>query len=728
MGKFAKPRKQNTSCSLSFFVCVPLPRLSSLTNRHGKTFILLFILTLCFCFLLVVSGERTNLFAQNKPRNPDLEQLLEFFAINSGVSPNLDAIEYFALYPINLRTATARDLIGLAAFPQETAENIITFIRSRTSSSLAAITFAQLQTALNLSDIQTLILKVCTRLEEKRLVSVDTTLPAFHAWYRARTRFWAVPQRGFTPDATPSQQYQGSALELYQRLTVRYDAPSCGFFPEGVYEANITAAKDAGERTITDFLSGYLRAKVGNTHIVAGDFLVESGMGTTLWSIYGNRKSADVLTPTTQQQFRIIPYRSSTEQQYFRGLAAQSLFRLPRNAERDSLSLNLKAWYSSQSRAARIDTVLGVATSLNLDGLFRTRSEISLLGGLQERIGGIGAEIADTYWSVGATAFGIFYDKPIVSRSVQVFFGQSGINASVYGSYRWNNLLLSGELSRDAANNIGGRINTEFETQNWHIAASLRTFPTEFRAPFGVNFGENTKPSNEAGLYMGAVWRGIEHFCVTSYLDVYTTHSSTATVPVPVRGVDIFSEATWNISPELTTILRARHETKTDALTQGTGRNRERIVFGRGKTSLRLHAQYDVFPEFRLQSRVEGVLINSEQAKPVETGVLGFIGVQWKPLPSIAATMRFVGFRTDSFDSALWQYEQTVAGTLSNPPLYGQGIRAYCLVEADILPIWSLSVRGSLTRRFDVTTLGSGSTLINSNTDAQLLIQTDVRF
>ncbi len=738
-----------------------------------KTFIFPLRFVLLVPFFTCVFTTRGN--AQEKPQeklqrqsptkrtNTSLEQVLEFLAINATNVPNLDALEYYAAYPLVLQKISASDLEELAVFSRETAERIVEYFQRNPASRLT-----QLTNDLQLSPLQILVLKACTTDKPSRSKAsrnnLDSTQTPLHVWYRARTRFLATPQRGFTSDATASQQFQGSPLELYQRLSIRYDAPSTLFMPNdslnnftsaeqknAVIEGNITLAKDAGERTITDFASAYLRANVGNTHIILGDFLVESGMGTALWSIYGNGKSADVLTPTTQQKFRIVPYRSSTEQQYFRGIAAQTSLPIPRTTinrttgmmKRDSLRFDVKGWYSSQSRAARIDTALGVATSLNFDGLFRTRSEISLLGGLQERVGGLGAEIrgvensqeerTETAWSLGATAFLVDYDKEIISRSSQVFFGQRGVNASMYGMFRRGAFLLNAEMSMDGQQHLGGRINAEFfihqgKSKEWEFATSARYFPASFRAPFGVNFGENRKPTNEAGLYASAIWNGAENLRCVAYMDAYTSITSTATVPVEVRGIDFFTETVWEASDAISLTARLRHETKTDALTQGTGRNRQRIVFARGKSSLRLHGDFTLSPELRLQSRLEGVLVNFENAEPQETGVLAFVGAEWRPLEQLAVFVRCAGFSTQSFDSALWQYERTIAGTLSNPALYGQGVRAYCLVEAAVIPDCLVSLRGAVTRRFDVSTLGSGATQINSNTDAQLLVQVDVKF
>jgi hypothetical protein len=471
-----------------------------------------------------------------------------------------------------------------------------------------------------------------------------------------------------------------------------------------------------------------------NTSIVVGDYLLKSGLGTILWGMYANKKGADVISPVTETAQNLIPYRSSTEQQFFRGAAVQQNMLVG-----EKLSARLMAWGSWQQRSARIDSMQNVATSLDFDGLFRTRSEISTRSTLPERIFGASAEVSSRLdaqsehssrenWSLGASVFSLQYDKPITSRSVMVFPQQSGALATLFGTYSRENLVLMGEIARDGAGNVGGRVGAELRLKAWELAAAARAFPTDFRSPFGMNFGENPKPTNEAGLYLAAVWKEVPKLRVNAYLDAYTTFSSTATIPTQVRGVDMFTETTWDITPTLQAVMRLRHETKTDQLTLGTGRNTRRVVYGRGKTGLRVQGQWKANENLRLQARFEGAFVNFEGYEPEEVGALVFVGASWSPLEWFSLTGRLVAFRTDSFDSAVWQYETAVPGTLSNPPLYGQGLRAYLMLEVQPLTNITLYGRGSLTRRFDVTTLGSGATQINSNTDAQLVLQVDVRF
>lgn len=733
------------------------------TNLPRKTFshavLILCLFVCCQCFLWSQNVEKI-------PSTQELEQILEFLAQSTGAAPSLDLLEYYHTNPLRLLTASIRDIQTLPSISLETAIALKRWVKKYPETNYTA-----LQDSLALSPAQIAILRYCTVLgrsetqqsQSEEIVSgkpLTVTAPAQPPvvkvqpnlfpttafWYRARTRFWANPQRGSTPDATPSQQFQGSALELFQRLTATFRADSAVFF-----EANITVAKDAGEQSAADYLSGYVRAEFGaesaRTSIVAGDYLIKSGLGTMLWSIFANRKGADVISPVMEVSQNLIPYRSSTEQQFFRGVAAQHSRALSPN-----LSLRLIGWASVQARSARIDSARDVATSLDFDGLFRTRSELATRNTLRESIVGVSAEVTGQNesarnnttqnevgsdmdrgkfgwnWSLGASVFSLDYDKLIASRSVMVFPQQRGVLTTLYGTLARENIVVGSEISQDGAGNVGGRVAAELRLKSLELAASARIYPTEFRSPFGMNFGENPKPTNEAGLYVGAIWKELPKLRINAYADAYTTLSSTATVPAQVRGVDIFTETTWDALPNLQGVMRLRHETKTDVLTLGSGRTSRRVVYGRGRTGLRLQGTLTVSDALRVQARYEAAFVSYEGNQPPEIGMLGFVGASWSPIEWLHLTGRMVAFRTDSFDSALWQYETTIQGTLSNPPLYGQGIRAYLLLEAEPLPRAVLAVRGSLTRRFDVSTLGSGATQINSNTDAQLVVQVDIRF
>jgi hypothetical protein len=592
--------------------------------------------------------------------------------------------------------------------------------------------------------------------------------------YRARTFTYLHLPRGLTNGA-----FQGDRWSVYQRLSYRY-AP---------FEASFTTQKDVGERSLFDFMTGFAAItlplqtssnpvqEATNTprhlsylKIIAGDFLVQSGMGSILWRAFGARKGADVVAPAAQYGNGIEPYRSVLEQQFFRGIAAEGLIALSATS-----SLKAFSWVSSSARSATIDTTANTATSLDADGYFRTQSEIARRNTLLERSAGLGVELRwhlqrhtpevqttaqtntqtnearikptsslpssrlqaeiEPSFSLGTTVFALDYDRPITSRAVSSFFGKSGVLSQLYGSISTGSSFLAGELNRDANGHWGGRLGLQTQVAGMDLAAAFRTFDAAFRSPFGYNFGENSRPVNERGLYFGVAIKPHTSLRIASYLDVYSTLEPTSTVPEPVRGIDLFSEARWEASRHSTLLLRASIEQKTDAVTLRDGRVSTRIAFARTRATLRTEWFFTPpstaarwLDGIRFRARLEGVRVDFSSVKPEEFGWLGFAELGWKPAQTLQILARCTAYSTASFDSALWQFEPHVAGVLANTAVFGSGLRylAVCSWQpSDWLFVW---LRGEATIRYGAQSMGSGQLEIPGNTDTRITAQVECRF
>jgi hypothetical protein len=85
-----------------------------------------------------------------------------------------------------------------------------------------------------------------------------------------------------------------------------------------------------------------------------------------------------------------------------------------------------------------------------------------------------------------------------------------------------------------------------------------------------------------------------------------------------------------------------------------------------------------------------------------------------------------VFFDTDSYDSRLYQYESDVTGNISNPPLYGSGMRWYVVSAYDILNALKISFKYSETKFLHNTSIGSGNDTIMGNLDNVFVLQCDV--
>lgn len=621
------------------------------------------------------------------------EDILETIAQESEVSPLLDAVDYFMQHPLLLRQATAKELMLIPGFSSRTARAVLTLVKNT-----PLLTYEDIAQELNLSPEQTELLRLCTSLEA---VSIPAGAPTL--LYRVRTRQRFNDVRGFE-----ERLFEGSPFELYQRISV--------FTP--AVEASITAEKDAGEVSVADFISGYVRSDIAGTTVLLGDYSLQSGMGSILWRQFGARKGADVLSPATTTVTSLSPYRSAIEQNFFRGIAAQRSVAIA-----DSSSLLASLWYSSLRRAATIDTVLGITTALDADGYFRTRAEIDRRGALREQaLGGL-AEWNSSLLNAGVAALGLRYDRPVESNSSSAFRGTDGLLATVWASSEIAGASLAAEVSRDGRGNPGIRLGLDRRDTTVRYALAFRSFAAEFRSPFGYSFGETPRPGNETGLYGGVDIRAAASHRLLLYVDLYRTAGPTFTVPAPVRGLDLFAEDQITVSRQTQVALRLRREDKTDALTTTDG---QRSVYRRIRSSVRCEIAHTLSRTLRLRLRCETALVSFERLKPTETGIIGLAYIRWRPVQYFSLSSQFALFSTPSFDSAVWAYEPSVQGMMSAPALYGDGMRAVLVAGYTPTSLLTLSVRVALTAKNQTTSLGSGSMSTAGNTERQMVFQADV--
>src|SRR5690606_5180037 len=121
--------------------------------------------------------------------------------------------------------------------------------------------------------------------------------------------------------------------------------------------------------------------------------------------------------------------------------------------------------------------------------------------------------------------------------------------------------------------------------------------------------------------------------------------------------------------------LQYRHEQK-EANLAGNAEKFDPLV-DRTKHQLRLHFGYQVSPALALRSRVEGVVYR-EHTLPAENGFMMYQDVLYKPIGSpFSFTTRVALFDTDSFDSAIYAYENDLVYQVYIPAYAYRGMRYY---------------------------------------------------
>ncbi|MCH7771983.1 MAG: hypothetical protein IIA49_13370, partial [Bacteroidetes bacterium] len=131
--------------------------------------------------------------------------------------------------------------------------------------------------------------------------------------------------------------------------------------------------------------------------------------------------------------------------------------------------------------------------------------------------------------------------------------------------------------------------------------------------------------------------------------------------------------------------------------------------------------------KLRLKGRFEYNDYRVAQLNEQENGYLFFQDVRFSPTQNFNLYARIIFFRTDSFNSAIYEYENDLTGVLTNLALFGEGVRWYLILRYTPLYFLTLSAKYSETFKPKEKSLSSGINKINGNLDNRFSFQIDVR-
>ena len=76
---------------------------------------------------------------------------------------------------------------------------------------------------------------------------------------------------------------------------------------------------------------------------------------------------------------------------------------------------------------------------------------------------------------------------------------------------------------------------------------------------------------------------------------------------------------------------------------------------------------------------------------------------------------RFIFFKTDSYDSRIYEFENDIQGVMSNVPLYDEGRRWYIVLKFRPVSFVNLSAKYSETYFEGVKSIGTGNDKIEGD-------------
>lgn len=511
------------------------------------------------------------------------------------------------------------------------------------------------------------------------------------------------PSRGFL-----NRVYKGSALKSYHRVTTVH---------ESTLAAGVLVEKDPGETQMHDFTSAYISVHdLGPVRsIIFGDYLIEVGQGLLLWRPYDFRKGSQVVLPAKREERGVIPYTSSDENRFLRGLALEMSWS----------DLTFLTFYSRKFISTSLDAH-GNVTSVYTAGYFRTLTETDKRGNTGETaFGGRGVYRLTNSDRLGITAYLTRYSRPFVLSNR--FDGKEVMAGSLDYTFSLRRVKLFGEWGA-MNSSVGGISGIHIEPgRSFDIICVYRHYPPGYFSLHNNGFGERSGTSSERGWYVGVQMRPVRRVRLSFFFDQFSFPATASSAMFPGGGHEIFAQADVTLLPQLLITSQVKRnviaESKPidDELGRATRVDDEKV-----KINYRVTLDYRLSKTTRLRSRYEYTTLAFRYLRRTEQGLVIYYDVVMKPLSTVSFNGRIVYFRTDSFDSRIGVYEPDLPGTLSTPLLYGKGLRWYILLRYSLSSSFHLSLKYSELMRDDVKTIGSGLDEIMVNRDNRLAIQLDV--
>lgn len=664
-------------------------------------------------FILVVSS---SLFAQvedtvsvEEQAESNLEDVLEDSFTEESESDFFNTFEDLLLNPINLNTANINELTSIPFIDFNIADIIISHRKKYgkfiSTSELYAI--AQLN--------EDLIRKIIPflKVDSKIVDEIQQDVQIKENWLSYNLRQTNVQLRSRIGSDLQDRQgfiqgkYLGSKIKSYNRILLKHS---------NKLQAGLTTEKDPGEKDFTDFYSFHLSFKNYGLlkELIIGDYNIEIAQGLLLWSSYSFSKGSDAILPIKKKSRNIRPYTGSSEYGFLRGAGVNVNYE----------NFNLIFFYSSKKIDANIDTATQEIKSLPLTGIHATENELSRKNSAREILFGSRLEYSLTQ----SHKFGFTFYKTNFSNAFQKIsiYDLSGKEFSFF-SFDFDNRIgpinIFGEIANDFNTSAfygGMRISPHSRLQ---IATSLRYYPKDFKNLHAYGFGEQSgKTQNEFGVYSGIKFNS-DFGLFNIYYDKFKFPYATYENSVPSAGDEFYFSYRRKINRDLE--IHLRYKTENKELTESI--NNLKNIVERIRNSYRAEFDYYVSKNFKLRTRVEFNTYSIDKINLFQKGFLIYEDIKISPMKDLTIYGRIILFETDSFNSAVYEFENDLTGLFTNLAMYNLGIRYYLIIKYKLLRNLSLSMKYAETYKPNERFLSSGNNKIFGNVDNRFTFQIDLK-
>lgn len=523
--------------------------------------------------------------------------------------------------------------------------------------------------------------------------------------------YWEDPSRA----GIKNGKYAGDNRHVY----TRFQAATPHF---GVH---LLSDSDVGEPDIDDFLSFNVHAeRIGIlTQAVAGNYRLSFGQGLLFGQGRYFFKGSDAIDGVLFFARRLRPYNSAGEDNFLQGAAATI----------SPGPFELTAFTSSNKLDATIKN--GVVTSIATGGYHRTENELKKKDVLTQKVEGVNLRYryraGELNTAIGATWANLRYGLPL-----ELLGGEHGSQlASVEASAVYRNVQVFGEAAYAEASDASSWICGVQADLGKGITGvvSMRDYAFEYYSPFAGAFAERgDNAANESGLYVGLKAKVLDNLTLAGLYDRFRFPVlDKRYYALPSSGNDARFYVTWKQNRWMTWDGMYQHKVKEEAKKQLDEDSGLSYYMPVPKTTNRVQLGLVArcSSSITLKSRAAFKSLRSQFISGTESeeGWLLYQQLNWKSGPVTLKT-RLARFDTDSYDAALYAYEDDLPLVYTLNAYYGRGKAWFIVLDFEPVKNFNLTAKYETTWYDDRDTVGSDNDLRNTSSPGSFHVGCMLKF
>lgn len=479
----------------------------------------------------------------------------------------------------------------------------------------------------------------------------------------ARYHFYWQQRNYRTIENVPEIQkgtFKGTNFYNYTKTRVKYSPK---------WDAGLIAQKDVGEVSFADYANGYLQFNSAKVRLIAGSFYLQLGQGLVFSSPFGQMKSSLVILPFNARKDRAAPYLGTAENMAQTGLYGK--FQI-------TSKLKIRLLLSRTLRDAQFNPITGKIIGFDYTGYHRSTQEANKKDLILEQMQALNVSFVFPFKGrIGLTASRFTFTPSIdftkgnvtfseLRRRFYHFKGQAINLGSLYYGFEKGALTAAGEWAISGLRHWAASNSVFVRAADTKVGVLLWRINRNFQTPLGRVFDDHSPfPSAQQGIYAAFAHdftRGSIQFYKLIKKDLWRTYFE----PMPGLSDEWLLQNRFDLH-QVTFVVRIRRRVQ-----EGIARA-DALGLNRLGTSLRVELLYGRFRRMGFKTRLEWKRVEPADAK----GFSMFQDVRWSWSKNLIGNFRISFFRTSSYVSRIYEYENDVPGSFANIGLYGQGFKWY---------------------------------------------------